>query len=72
MFMKKQMGDIAETVPGLGKEDKKPPKSASIRQEMAAKRAERDAEYEKKKAERASKKGSIAEKWAKNKNANRS
>lgn len=73
MFMKQKMGEITENVPGLGnkQDDKPPPTSSAIRKDMAAKRAERDAEYEKKKAERASKKSSIAEKWAKNKSANR-
>jgi len=57
LWAKQKMG-------GIGQEaDTKPMEAPEMRKSLAAQRAERDAEYEKRKAERAAKKGSIAEKW---------
>ena len=41
-----------------------------IKKDVAASRAARDAEFERKKAERAAKKTSMSERWAKNKSVN--
>lgn len=69
------MGSVTDQLPPAlsGKDDKQddPAKtSRQIKKEMAASRAERDAEFERKKAERAAKKTSVADRWAKNKSAN--
>lgn len=74
-FLKQKMGSVTDQLPPAlsGKDDKQddPAKtSRQIKKEMAASRAERDAEFERKKAERAAKKTSVADRWAKNKSAN--
>lgn len=74
-FLKQKMGSVTDQLPSAlsGKDDKKddPAKSGrQVRKEMAASRAERDAEFEQKKAERAANKTSVADRWAKNKSNN--
>ena len=74
-FMKQKLGSVADSLPGGGgKNDNaeaNPAKTTrQVRKEMAASRAERDAEYERKKAERAAKKSSVADRWAANKSRN--
>lgn len=69
MMMKQKMGNVADSLPGMGKEE--PPKkttSKEMRQNIKALRAERDAEHEAKKAN--TKKLSMADRWAKNKAGN--
>jgi hypothetical protein len=75
MIMKQKMGNIADQIPGgttsKKEEPAKPMEARAIRKDIAKQRAERDAEHEQKKAERAAKKGggSMAERWANNKGA---
>lgn len=72
LFMKQKMGSVTQSIPGMSKEeDDSPAKSTrDIKKGIAANRAERDAEYERKKESRASKKSSISERWAANKSQN--
>jgi len=60
MWAKQKMGNM-----GGGKE--KPSEAPAMRRSLAEQRAERNAEHEKRKAERASKKTSAADKWKANK-----
>ena len=73
MFMKQKMGNLTENLPGQGgDEDTGPSKKVTkARDDIAARKAEREAEYEAKRAERAAKKGSMADRWAKNKASNK-
>ena len=75
MFMKQKMGQISDSLPTLSSEQKKG-KDAKVtgremRKDIKASRAERDAEYGRQKAERAAKKVSMKDLWAKNKAANK-
>ena len=74
MFMKQKMGSVTDQLPSAlgGKEDKDDPAKTTrqIKKDVAASRAARDAEFERKKAERAAKKTSMSERWAKNKSVN--
>lgn len=71
MFMKQKMGSISDALPGSKKEEESPAMSTKqIRADMKASRVERDAEFERKKTERAEKKGKISDRWAANKHAN--
>lgn len=75
MFLKQKMGSISDSLPGSNGSDKKradDPFRASkqMRTDLKDSRVERDAEMERKKAERAEKKGSISDRWAANKKAN--
>jgi hypothetical protein len=70
MFMKQKMGNISDSLSMGGKKDEKPAKqitSKEMRNNLKDIRSERDAEYERKKAERTAKKGKMAERWAANK-----
>jgi hypothetical protein len=70
MMVKQQMGSMTDSIPGMGKEQKEDPKAPNakqMRQDIKSIRAERDAEYEAKKAERGAKKTSMADRWAQNK-----
>ena len=74
-FLKQKMGSVTDQLPSAlgGKDDKKdePAKtSRQIKKDMTASRAERDAEFERKKTERAANKTSVADRWAKNKTSN--
>lgn len=74
-FMKQKMGSVADSLPsmpGKDSDEKETPAKSSrqVRKEMADSRAERDAEYERKKAERAAKKTSMSDRWAANKSRN--
>lgn len=69
MVMKQKMGNVADNLPGIGKEEEpKNPTSRQMRKDIKTLRAERDAEYEAKKA--GTKKLSMADRWAKNKAGN--
>ena len=71
MFMKQKMGSISDSLPGSKKVEETPAQSTrQIRADMKASRVERDSEFERKKAERAEKKGKISDRWAANKTAN--
>jgi hypothetical protein len=73
MMIKQKMGNVADSVPGLGTQqpakDPKAPTGRQMRKDIKAIREERDAEYEAKKAERGAKKTSMADRWAQNKAA---
>lgn len=72
MMVKQQMANATDGIPGLGKQQKEDPKAPNckqMRQDIKTQRAERDAEYEAKKAERGAKKTSMADRWAQNKAA---
>ena len=72
MFMKQKMGSISDSLPGNSKKDAVDPAKSTrqIRADMQSSRVERDADMERKKVERAEKKGKISERWAANKQAN--
>jgi hypothetical protein len=71
MMVKQQVGSVTDSIPGMGKQevaaDPKAPNAKQMRQDIKSLRAERDAEYEAKKAERGAKKTSMADRWAQNK-----
>jgi hypothetical protein len=64
MWAKHKMNSFGE---GGGKENATESKTPSMRNSIAEQRATRDSEDEKRRAERASKKSSVAEKWKANK-----
>ena len=65
MAAKQKLGSLTEEKP-------KPKQAPNMRASQAEKRKERDAEFERKKAERAANKGKLSQKWAENKARERS
>ena len=72
MFMKQKMGQISDCLPYVSCEQKKGKvTSREMRKDIKASRAERDAAYERRKADRVADKVSMKDRWAMNKAANK-